>query len=44
MTKKMLKFVDVKQETPVKEVHPKEKVILMKFITNSLQKSKRTIK
>ena len=40
MTKKMLKFVDVKQETPVK-VHPKEKVILRKFTTNSLQKKQK---
>ena len=38
MKKKMLQFVDLKQETPdQKRVHLKEKMILMKFIMNSLQ-------
>ena len=36
MKKKMLQFVDVKQETPEKEILLKEKVILTKFIKNTL--------
>ena len=35
MKKKMLKFVDLKQETPEKRDTVKEKVILMKFIKNT---------
>ena len=35
MTKKMLKFVDLKQETPEKEKQVNEKAILTKF-TKSL--------
>jgi hypothetical protein len=34
MKKKMLQFVDLKQETPEKRNTIKEKVILMKFIMN----------
>ena len=36
MTKKMLKFVDLKQETPEKRTTKKEKVILTKSIKNLL--------
>ena len=35
MKKKMLQFVDVKQETPEKEEQAQEKVTSMKSITNS---------
>ena len=34
MKKKMLQFVDVKQETPVKEVLTIEKVTSMRFMVN----------
>ena len=37
MTKKMLQFVDLKQETPEKRNTIKEKMILMKFIMIILQ-------
>ena len=33
----MLKFVDLNKKLLLKEIHQKEKVILMKFITNLLQ-------
>ena len=35
--KKMLKFTELKQETPVKEVHLKERMILTRFTTNTLR-------
>ena len=38
----MLQFVDLKQETPVKEVRLRGKVILMKFTMSSLQKRRKS--